>query len=299
MPTLQQLTSSQTSPEVPLNENFETLEHQAVYGKRHPVTTGLVWGYYGGRWAGFLVAAGSLTLAASNTTYIVVALATGVISQATTTTNWLDTVGYARVYKLTTSASAVTAVEDHRAGVGGVHGTRTGLGRQSIAVVSATIRPSVAGGCAVLAGIASAANQPDIVTLDFDSLTEEYAQFSLPMPRRWNRGTITFKALWSHAATTVNFGAVWGLQAVAVGDLEPIAVAYGTEVLSTDTGGTTNTLYSSPESTAITVAGTLTAEDVVMFRVARKPTDAADTLAVDARLHGVVIYITTAAENDA
>jgi hypothetical protein len=33
-----------------------------VYGKRQPVTTGLTWGYYGGRWGGFSVADGTLTL---------------------------------------------------------------------------------------------------------------------------------------------------------------------------------------------------------------------------------------------
>lgn len=111
-----------------VNENFETLEHQAVYGKAHATTNGLIWGYYGGRWGGFSVAAGTLTLTGSATNYVVVAVATGVISVSTTSTNWNDTTNYVRVYKLTTASGAVSAEEDHRAGPGGVHGGGGGSG---------------------------------------------------------------------------------------------------------------------------------------------------------------------------
>jgi hypothetical protein len=150
----------------------------------------------------------------------------------------------------------------------------------------------------VLATIASAANQPDIQTLDFDATTQEFAQFSIAMPKRWNLGTVAFAPVWSHAATTTNFGVVWQLQGLARSNDDAIATAYGTAQTSTDTGGTTNDLYVGPESSAITIAGTPAAEDVVFFRVARNPSDGSDTLAVDARLHGVILYFDTTAEND-
>ena len=92
---------------------------------------------------------------------------------------------------------------------------------------------------------------------------------------------------------------VWELQAVAVGNDDPIAVAYGTAQGSTDTGGTTNDLYVGPESAAITIAGTPTAGDTVFYRVARAPANGSDTLNVDARLHGLMLYWTAGAENDA
>jgi hypothetical protein len=120
---MQQLSSSQASPEVPINENFETLEHQQVYGKRHPATTGLTWAFYGGRWGGFAVSDGTVTLANNATNHLVVARSTGVLSSSTSTTNWDNTTDYARVYKITTASGVVTAVEDHRAGPNGVHGT--------------------------------------------------------------------------------------------------------------------------------------------------------------------------------
>jgi hypothetical protein len=92
---------------------------------------------------------------------------------------------------------------------------------------------------------------------------------------------------------------VWQLQGVAVSDGDGIAAAYGTAQTSTDTGGTTNTKYFGPVSSAITIAGSPAAEDTVFFRVARVPADGSDTMAIDARLMGLVLYITTDAGNDA
>ncbi len=333
-------TPPQALAEVLINEIGETLKHTSVYGKDQSSTSGLIWGYYGGRWGGFSVSGSTFTLTASNTNYIVVAVATGVTTCGTSSTNWNNATDYVRVYKLTTSGSAVTAEEDHRSGPGGINGavaaisaaaskligrgsaggsgavqeitlgsglTMTGTtlsasgsaGRHSIPIIAASIRPSVTGGCAAQAIITSASNQPDIASLDFDPTTQEYAQFSIPMPKSWDEGTITFKPIWSHASTATNFGVVWDLQAVAVSDADGLAAAYGTSQTSTDTGGTTNAMYVGPESSAITIAGSPAAEDVVMFRISRVTANGSDTMAIDARLMGVILYITTDTGTDA
>lgn len=172
-------------------------------------------------------------------------------------------------------------------------------GKHAVWIAAGSMSPSATGGCAALATIASAANQPDIQTLDFDATTQEYAQFRLVMPESWDEGTVTFRPVWSHAATTTNFGVVWDLQAVAVSDDDAIAVNFGTAVTSTDTGGTTNDLYKGPESSAITVAGTPQAGDMVYFRLSRVTGNGSDTMAIDARLSGIVLYITTTQANDA
>ena len=174
----------------------------------------------------------------------------------------------------------------------------TPIGKHAVPIMAGSITPSVTGGCAALATIASAANQPDIQTLDFDTTTQEYAQFSIAMPSSWNEGTVTFVPVWSHAATTTNFGVVWDLQAIALSNDDAIAQAFGTAVTSTDTGGTTNDLYAGPESAAITVAGTPATSDTVFFRLSRVTGNGSDTLAVDARLHGIVLFVTTAASVD-
>ena len=175
----------------------------------------------------------------------------------------------------------------------------SGAGKHAVSIIAGSMSPSATGGCADLAIVATSADRPDLSTLDFDATTQEYAQFSFPMPKSWNEGTVTFKAYWSHPATTTNFGVVWGLQAVAVSNDDAIAAAYGTAQEVTDTGGTTDDLYVTSESSAITIAGTPAAEDLVFFRVYRKPSDGGDTLAVDARLHGVVVFMTTHAATDA
>ena len=65
-----------------------------------------------------------------------------------------------------------------------------------------------------------------------------------------------------------------------------------------DTGGTTDDLYISPESSAHTVQGTPGAEEFVVFEIFRDVSDAGDTMAVDARLHGVKLHYTTDAVTD-
>jgi hypothetical protein len=120
MTALQQLTDAQASAEVPVNENFDTVSAVAIYGKRHPASTGLTWGYYGGLYDGHTIANGTVTLTDSSTNYVVVNRSTGAVSVSTSTTNWNNAGGYARIYQLTTVSGAVTAVVDARMDTGGV-----------------------------------------------------------------------------------------------------------------------------------------------------------------------------------
>lgn len=120
--TLQQWVPAQDSPEIPVNENFDALSHMAVYAKDATTTVGLTWGYLGGRWGGFAVTAGTLTLPASSTLYVTVSRASGVISASTSDGAWQNVQDNARAYKLVTGVATVTGIEDHRAGFGGVHG---------------------------------------------------------------------------------------------------------------------------------------------------------------------------------
>lgn len=142
-------------------------------------------------------------------------------------------------------------------------------------------------------------NRQMVKTLDFDTTTQEFAQFSIRMPKAWNESTITFIPVWSHASTTTNFGVVWALEAVAISNDDTLDVAWGTAGTSTDTGGTTNDLYEGPESSAITIGGTPAEGDTVYFQIKRNVSDGSDTMAIDARLHGVLLYITTNAATDA
>jgi len=113
MTTLQQLSSSQVSPEVPINENAETLSAAGLFGKRHAVTTGLTWGYYGGLYNGNTIADGTVTLTNTSDNYVVVLRSSGVVSTSTTSTNSVNPL-YAKLYKITCAGGVATAVVDQR-----------------------------------------------------------------------------------------------------------------------------------------------------------------------------------------
>lgn len=144
-----------------------------------------------------------------------------------------------------------------------------------------------------------ATNKQMIGTLDFDAAADEYAQFTVAMPKSWNEGTVTAQFLWGHAATTTNFDVVWALQGVAVSNDDALDASWGTEQAVTDTGGTTNDLYITAATSAITIGGTPAAEDLVLFRVYRDANAGGDTLAIDAKLIGVKLFITLDAITDA
>lgn len=174
----------------------------------------------------------------------------------------------------------------------------TSAGKQSIwipalAMVSRTTSGPSSG------TVETTTNKVMIKTLDFDSASTEYAQFAIAMPKSWNESTVSFQAVWSHAATTTNFGVAWYLQGLAVSNDDAMDASFGTAVGVTDTGGTTNDIYLADESTGITIAGTPVALDTVIFQVYRKHDDAGDTMAIDARLHGIRLYYTTDATTDA
>lgn len=301
MTTMQQLSASQASPEVIVNENFEALSAGAIFAKNHDTSTGLTWGYYGGLYNGNTVANGTVSLTNSADNYVVVLRSTGVVSASTSSTNSTNP-AYAKLFKVTCAGSVVTTVVDQRQDANGlffIPEAASTLGKHAIYIAAGSITPSASGGCAALATVAVGSGQPDLQTLNFDASSAEYAQFSIRMPESWDEGTITFVPIWSHPSTTTNFGVTWKLQAVAISNDDAMATSFGTAQSSTDTGGTTDDIYIGPESSAITVAGTPQAGDMVFFRVSRDPSDGSDTMAVDARMHGLTVYITTSAETDA
>jgi hypothetical protein len=191
------------------------------------------------------------------------------------------------------------AVAAHEADSGAHSATLIAQGRHTIWIPAGAMIARTTNGAAA-GSVEMTTNKNMVKTFDFDAATIEYVQFTIRMPKSWNEGTITFSPTWRHASTTTNFKVSWGLQGVAVSDDDTMDVAYGTAQYSNDTGGTTSDVYIGPESSAITIAGTPAAEDLVMFQVLRKADDGTnDTLAIDAGLIGVTLYITINASTDA
>jgi len=175
--------------------------------------------------------------------------------------------------------------------------TAAGQGKQTIFVPASAMTPRTTNGAAV-GSVESTTNKVMSRSLDFDATTQEFAQFSVWFPKSWNLGTVTFQPVFSQLTTAAG-GVVFGLAGLALSDADDIDAAFGTPQTSTKTAGTLGKYYIGPESSAITVAGTPTAGDVVVFQINRTVADGSDTLAQDARLHGVRLFYTTNAATDA
>lgn len=134
MPTLDQV-SAGASAITQINANEQSLQVAAAYGRRASTSSGLTLGYYGATLQdGTVIAAGTVTVGASTTTYVVVNRSTGAVSSATSTTNWNDTTNYMRMAQVVSNGSGITAYTDARpvgglsAGGGGGSGTVTSVG---------------------------------------------------------------------------------------------------------------------------------------------------------------------------
>ena len=103
---------------------------------------------------------------------------------------------------------------------------------------------------------------------------------------------------WSHAATATSFTVRWGVRMLALSDAQGADSAFGAEVTLEDSGGVTDALYLAPESAVITPGGTWAAGDLIILEVTRKATHANDTLAIDARLHGLKLMMSVNAGTD-
>jgi hypothetical protein len=137
-------------------------------------------------------------------------------------------------------------------------------------------------------------------TLDFDKDTVEYVQFRIAMPKSWDEGTVTFQPVWTHGSTTTNFKVSWGFRPSRSRMGKTATRRSERRSTATTPADRQGSSTSDPESAAITVAGTPASEDSVTFQVLRKADDATnDTLAIDASLIGIRLYINTDAGSDA
>jgi hypothetical protein len=133
-------------------------------------------------------------------------------------------------------------------------------------------------------------------TMDFATGADDFCYFGIQMPKSWNAGTLVCQFVWSATGTTANT-VLWAIAATSLGNDEVLTTAFPTPTSpAADTNSTTaDDLMVSAEVT-VTVGSTPTAEDYVIFEVSRDVSG--DTLAEDARLHGIKIHYTTDTGSD-
>lgn len=139
-------------------------------------------------------------------------------------------------------------------------------------------------------------NKNMYISMDFDPGSDEFAQWQMPMPKSWNESTITAKFIWTAASGSGDV--IWGIQAVATSEGDPLDVAYGTAQTVTDTLTTAGDNHTTSYTSAVTIGGTPAEADMVSFQVYRDANNISDTLAVDAKLIAVVLQITFNARDD-
>lgn len=127
----QQVVEGQTYPEVPINENMESLGQAFLYSHRQPGDTGLVVGINGGVLNGNNVSDATVTCTNNATNYIVANRTTRAVSVSTSTTNWNNITVYGRIARAVFASGALTFY-DERFSDGGI------FDRTSVATTSAS-----------------------------------------------------------------------------------------------------------------------------------------------------------------
>ena len=200
-------------------------------------------------------------------------------------------------YCAATSGSSVLK-GDGSGGTTAAAATDLGAGKHGIWIPAAAMTPRTTNGAA--SGTTElATNDVMLSTLDYDATTEEGAGFMLAMPKSWahSGATMTYDAYWT--AGSGSGGVAFGLAAYALSNDDAMDVAVSGQQVVTDTLLTANDMHITSESSAITIGGTPAQGDVVYFEVTREVANGSDTLAVDAKLIGIMLYITTNAITDA
>ena len=134
-------------------------------------------------------------------------------------------------------------------------------------------------------------------TLNFDATANEYCYLVFRIPKKW-KTTINPRIhfLWTHSATTINFDVLFKTQ-INSSIVEGDGAGTGWKVATTmsDTGGNTDTAY---VISAFIDFGLASPGDLCHLTLYRDAVNGSDTLAVDARLHGVWIEIETDAATE-
>lgn len=131
--------SASSQKDVVVDGLADALSQAGIFGRRSSTTTGLTWGYYGGRFTkddgtNIAIANGTVALTGSQTNYIEADTA-GAISSNTSA----FTAGRIPLYTVVAGASTVTSYTDNRDGTQGTYALRNNKKRISTLSYGATI----------------------------------------------------------------------------------------------------------------------------------------------------------------
>jgi hypothetical protein len=199
------------------------------------------------------------------------------------------------IAELATTAETITGTDTARvvtpAGLRGAF-----IGQQTIWFPAGAMEAAVTTAAATSNAVEIGTSLFAARTMDFATGADDFCYFGIQMPKSWDAGTLVCQFVWSATGTTANT-VLWAIAATSLGNDEVLTTAFPAPASpAADTNSTTaDDLMISAEVT-VTVGSTPTAEDYVIFEVSRDVSG--DTLAEDARLHGIKIHYTTDAGSD-
>lgn len=129
----------QAGKEAAANNLFNAESPAALYANDPSTTTGLTWGFIGGRVTGTSVANGTVALTNNATNYVVGARSSGTVSVSTSTTNWNDEANYIRTYIVTTSGGVITGYSDYRQAIGNLANAVSSVSEEQIQDIIASL----------------------------------------------------------------------------------------------------------------------------------------------------------------
>ncbi len=142
-----------------------------------------------------------------------------------------------------------------------------------------------------LTNINFATNDIDKKVFEFTSTTaDERIQTTIYLPRNWNNGNVSMEFYWSFSAGTGDVR--WAVRFGATGNNEALDNAFAAATATNDTAGTANQLQKVVLSGIVMPAG-IGSGDEIQIEIFREGSNAGDTFTGTARLHGVVLMITT------
>jgi hypothetical protein len=158
----------------------------------------------------------------------------------------------------------------------------------------AMLSPTLSGATAATMPITATSNEIYIDSFTFDAASIKYTQFDVSLPSNCNKQSIKAKFSWTTTTSAAVGDVVWGIQARILSDTNTIDGGWGTAQECTDTISGNTTFQVSSATAVLGLSGTSSADALLLFRIFRDATDAADTLAVNASLYGVKLQYSLA-----
>ena len=172
----------------------------------------------------------------------------------------------------------------------------TPIGQHTIWVPAGAMEPAVTTAAASSNAVEIGTSLFAARTMDFATGADDFCYFGIQMPKGWDAGTLVCQFVWSATGTTANT-VLWAIAATSLGNDEVLTTAFPSPTSpAADTNSTTADDLMISAEVSVTVGSSPTAEDYVVFEVSRDVSG--DTLAEDARLHGIKIHYTTDAGSD-